>query len=141
LAEHAGDELGITPWRCVDQPLVDSFAADTGDQQWIHVDPQRASQGPFGGTVAHGYLVLAMVPSLIDEVLCVQGASVVLNKEVRRARFLAPVPVGSRVRAAVSLTSARSRPRGFWEAEFLVAAEVEGITGAAVTAQQILLYQ
>lgn len=140
LAAHAGQELGVSAWRTIGQPLVDSFAADTGDQQWIHVDPVRALAGPYGGTVAHGHLLLSMVPGLITEVVQVGGTGLVLNKEVRRARFHAPVPVGSRIRARVRLVSARLRPRAFWEADFLVTAEVEG-SGAAITVEQVLLYQ
>jgi acyl dehydratase len=141
LAPLVGERLGASGWRSIGQPLIDSFAANTGDEQWIHTDPRRARNGPFGSTVAHGYLVLAMVPGLLDEVITMQGVRLVLNKEVRKAKFLTPVPVGSRVRLDVTLQSARSRPRGFWEACFLIAAELEGQARPAVSAEQVFLYQ
>ncbi len=141
LAPLVGERLGASGWRSISQPLIDSFAAATGDEQWIHTDPLLAEAGPFGSTVAHGYLVLAMVPRLLGEVISVQGVGLVLNKEVHKAKFLTPVPVGSRVRIKVTLQSARSRPRGFWEAAFLIAAELDGQTKPAVSAEQVFLYQ
>jgi acyl dehydratase len=94
-----GEELGASDWHEVDQARVDAFADVTDDHQWIHVDRERAAAGPFGGTIAHGYLTLSMLPALMAEVWRVEGARMGINYGLNRVRFPAPVPVGSRVRA------------------------------------------
>ncbi len=141
LAAAAGAHLGDSDWHLISQEQVDRFADDTGDRQWIHTDLTKAATGPFGGTVAHGFLLLALIPVLLDEVFHVGGTQLVINKELRRARFLTPVPVGCRIRATVELTAARLRPRGFCEAEFTITAEIESVQKPAFTAEQVFLYQ
>jgi acyl dehydratase len=94
-----GLALGPTAWREVTQEQVNRFAEATGDDQWIHVDPERAAAGPFGGTIAHGYLTLALLAPFGFELLQVEDASAAINYGVNKVRFPAPVPVGSRVRA------------------------------------------
>jgi acyl dehydratase len=106
VREAVGEELGHSPWRVVDQAQVDAFAEATGDRQWIHVDPERAARGPFGTTIAHGYLVLSLLPSLAAEIYRVEGIRMAVNYGLNRVRFPSPVPTGSSVRARVRLVSA-----------------------------------
>jgi acyl dehydratase len=94
-----GDELGPTGWAEITQQRIDAFAAATDDPQWIHVDPERAAEGPFGTTIAHGYLTLSLLPAFLGRVLDTSGASLTVNYGLNRVRFPAPVPVGSRLRA------------------------------------------
>jgi len=96
----AGDEFGPTRWLEVDQKRVDAFAAATEDSQWIHTNRQRAAEGPFGTTIAHGFLTLSLLPALWFEVAGEGGHPLTINYGVDRVRFPAPVPVGSRVRAS-----------------------------------------
>lgn len=103
---HAGigEPLGRSGWLEVDQKRIDLFADATGDHQWIHVDPVRAAQGPFGSTIAHGYLTLSLLPSLVPQVMRVEGMKMGINYGVNKVRFPAPVPVGSRLRAGAVIT-------------------------------------
>ena len=94
----AGDEFGPSSWIEVDQEKIDAFANATGDQQWIHVDPDRAAQGPFGQTIGHGYLTLSLVPVMSYEVLPRQEGGMGINYGLNKVRFPAPVPSGSKVR-------------------------------------------
>lgn len=112
LKEFVGQRLGLSRWEPVDQERVNLFADATGDHQWIHVDPDRAANGPFGGTIAHGYLILSLAPTLLWDVLDVTGASQVINYGIDKVRFPAPVPVGTRVRMAVDLTGVKDFPGG-----------------------------
>jgi acyl dehydratase len=111
--EQAGErDLGATDWVTLDQKRINQFAEATGDHQWIHVDPEMAAQGPFGGTIAHGYLSLSLLPGLLPEVLTVEGARMGINYGIDRVRFTAPVPVGSHVRVKAKLLSAERRGEG-----------------------------
>ena len=111
--EQAGErDLGATDWVTLDQERINLFAEATGDHQWIHVDPEAAAQGPFGGTIAHGYLSLSLLPGLLSEVMTVEGARMGINYGIDRVRFTAPVPVGSRVRLKAKLVSAERRGEG-----------------------------
>jgi acyl dehydratase len=103
LTAAIGDDLGHSAWLTIDQERIDTFAEATGDHQWIHVDPQRAASGPFGTTVAHGYLTLSLVPVLVASLVEYAGWSVKINYGLNRVRFPAPVKVGSRVRAGVEV--------------------------------------
>jgi acyl dehydratase len=140
LADDIGEPLGESGWRTISQQMVLSFADVTGDHQWIHCDPDRAVAGPFGTPVAHGFLVASLLPSMLDEVVSVDGCRLVLNKEVERLRFAAPVPAGSRVRARVKVESVRRRPRQFVECVFSAAVDVENIRPNACTALLHYLY-
>ena len=100
-----GRHLGWSPWVTVDQARIDMFAAATGDHQWIHTDPERAASGPFGTTIAHGYLTLALTNHLLPQIVEVRGISAGLNYGVDRVRFPEPVPAGARVRAGAELTA------------------------------------
>ena len=103
LLTLTGTELGTSGWVEITQSQVNQFAEATGDHQWIHVDPQRAKTGPFGGTIAHGYLTLALAPRFIDEVLHIDAYDAVLNYGLNKVRFPAPVPVGSKIRLTATL--------------------------------------
>jgi acyl dehydratase len=98
-----GEVLGHSEHYEITQAAVDAFADATGDHQWIHVDPKRAKDGPFGGTIAHGYLTLSLVPRLLPEIIQLTGFSMVVNYGCDRVRFPSPVPVGSTVRATAVL--------------------------------------
>jgi acyl dehydratase len=100
-----GSDLGPGPWRTVEQSRVDAFAVATDDEQWIHVDAARAAAGPFGGTIAHGFLTLSLLPSLMRELYAVEGARMGVNYGLNKVRFPAPVPVGSSIRATATVVS------------------------------------
>ena len=111
--EQAGEqELGATDWVTIDQRSIDLFAEATGDHQWIHVDPERAADGPFGQTVAHGYLSLSLIPGLLEQLLRVSDARMGVNYGIEKVRFTAPVPSGSEVRLHATLHSAERRGEG-----------------------------
>jgi len=111
--EQAGErDLGATDWVTLDQERINLFADATDDHQWIHVDPEAAAQGPFGGTIAHGYLSLSLLPGLMSDILKVEGARMGINYGMDRVRFTAPVPVGSQVRLKAKLLSAERRGEG-----------------------------
>ncbi|MCX5197664.1 MaoC family dehydratase [Streptomyces sp. NBC_00249] len=105
LSAGVGEPLGPSDWLEVDQKRIDLFADATGDHQWIHVDPERAADGPFGSTIAHGYLTLSLLPSLVPQIMRVEGMRMGINYGVDKVRFPAPVPVGSLLRATALITS------------------------------------
>jgi acyl dehydratase len=105
-------ELGTSNWETVDQNQIDLFAEATHDHQWIHVDPEMAAQGPFGMTVAHGYLSLSMLPYFVSQVLDVTDVRMGINYGTEKIRFTAPVPVGSQVRLKATLRSSERRGEG-----------------------------
>jgi len=115
-------DLGTSDWVTIDQEQVNQFAEATHDRQWIHVDPEAAAMGPFGGTVAHGYLTLALLPHLVSQVLNVSDARMGINYGTERIRFTAPVPVGSDVRLKARLLGAERRGEGIL---YRVAVEIE----------------
>jgi acyl dehydratase len=103
LRTKIGEQLGVSDWHDVTQEAVDEFARVTGDDQWIHVDPQRATQTPFGGTIAHGYYTLALHPMLAAQLVRFEGFAFAVNYGLNRVRFPAPLPVGNRVRMRIEL--------------------------------------
>ncbi len=113
LEQAVGTHLGYSEWHTVTQEQIDTFAAGTGDHQWIHVDPARAADGPFGTTIAHGYLTLSLVSMLVWEIYQVQGLTMGINYGANKLRFPAPVPVGSRLRAGVELVSVTPGRNGY----------------------------
>lgn len=133
----AGTSLGTTPWRVVQQAQIDAFAGATGDHQWIHVDPERAAQGPFGTTIAHGMLTLSLVPLLATELIEVPSARLVVNCGFDRVRFLQPVPVDARVRGRTTLVKAVDVPDGV-RATFDVEVQIEGAERPACVATIVL---
>ena len=126
LLGAVGDHLGHSEWVTVDQARIDMFADATGDHQWIHVDPEAAAAGPFGATIAHGYLTLALTNLLLPQIVRVDGISMGINYGVNRVRFPQPVLVGSRLRASATLTSADELPGGAGvQTVITVAVEIE----------------
>ena len=107
LRAAAGTELGVSPWVTIEQESVDAFALVTNDHQWIHVDPARAANGPFGAAIAHGFLTISLSNSLLWEVAVVTGVEAALNMGVNKVRFPAPVRVGSRIRMHVTLAEVK----------------------------------
>ncbi len=106
LLQLVGQELGTSDWVEVDQTRIDLFARATGDDQWIHVDPERAADGPFGSTIAHGYLTLSLLIPMIEEILVVTDKSSSVNYGLDKVRFPAPVPVDAKVRMTATLADA-----------------------------------
>jgi acyl dehydratase len=106
LKDRVGEDLGSSSWTEITQEQVNQFADATHDHQWIHLDAERAKAGPFGTTIAHGYLTLSLISGLLEEVLAVEGVQMAVNYGLEKVRFPAPVPVGSKVRLAARLLSA-----------------------------------
>ncbi len=102
LEARAGSEIAVSPWFSIDQDRIDLFARATDDHQWIHVDPERARTGPFGGTIAHGFLTLSLMSRMVGDTIRVSGVRMSVNYGLNRVRFTAPVPPGSRVRARLT---------------------------------------
>ncbi len=139
LAGMSDTPLGTSDWLEMYQRRIDVFADATEDHQWIHVDPDRAAEGPFGATIAHGYLTLSLVPYLLDQVLVVSDQVRGTNYGVDRARFLSPLPVGSRVRLDAHLVQAARRADGGLQYSVKVTLEVEGSERPAMVAEVIYL--
>lgn len=134
LQAAVGENLGQSDWHTVTQEAVNQFAEATGDHQWIHVDQERAAQGPFGGTIAHGYLTLSLIPMLSWQVYSVEGVSMAVNYGSDKVRFPTPVPVGGRVRAGVEVVSLEPSSMGFTLAT-QVTVELEGAAKPACVAR------
>lgn len=126
LQQRVGQELGVGDWLQVDQARIDQFAQATGDHQWIHVDPVRAAQGPFGTTIAHGYLTLSLLPELLASSFTIADSPMGVNYGLNRVRFPAPVPVGSRLRARAVLQQFELLPGGGAQLTLDVTIEREG---------------
>jgi acyl dehydratase len=139
LGERVGQELGVSDWVTIDQSRINKFAACTGDHQWIHVDVERAErESPYGGAVAHGYLTLAMIAPLSMQIGVIpKDAAAGLNYGVDKARFLAPVPAGARVRLRVVLTGVEPKDGGQAIMKTRNTLEVEGSDKPAVVAETL----
>ena len=138
LEQAAGEELGTSEWVTIDQRRVNQFADATGDHQWIHVDMERAKNGPFGGTIAHGYLTLALVPWLGSQVFSLQTPGAKLNYGVNKVRFTNPVLVGSRVRVHVKIAAVIDIPTGK-QLTVQHTIEIEGQDKPAMIAETVVL--
>jgi acyl dehydratase len=139
LREAAGTHLGHSAWRVIDQDQVNRFADATGDHQWIHVDLERAAAGPFGGTIAHGFLTLSMLPEMVFELLSVGGVRMVINYGLNRVRFVNPVRVGSRLRAGAELTAVEE-VKGGLQATVTVTFEIDGEDKPACVAESLMRF-
>jgi acyl dehydratase len=138
LSAAVGEDLGTTDWLQVTQERVDAFADATGDHQWIHVDVERAASGPFGGTIAHGYLTLALIPSFAPQLYDVRTPGARLNYGVNKVRFPHPVRVGARIRAGAVLLEVTDVPAGKQlVTRFTV--EIEGQPKPACVADTVVL--
>ena len=134
-----GLELGPSEWQEVTQQQVNAFADATGDHQWIHVDPERAAAGPFGGTIAHGFLTLSLIPSFTFQLMHVEDASNAINYGVNKVRFPAPVPVGSRVRGSYRVDDVSDVPGGV-QVTTTVTVEREGGEKPVCVAETVTRY-
>jgi acyl dehydratase len=140
LTERVGEHLGVSDWMVVDQERVNQFADATDDHQWIHIDADKAKQGPFGGTIAHGFLTLSLTVALAGQVpLDVGDPKMAINYGLEKVRFPAPVPVGSRIRAGVEL-GAVTEVSGGIQVNRVVTIEVEGQEKPAMVAETVSRY-
>ena len=139
LKEKVGAHLGYSDWMEVTQDQVNLFADATGDHQWIHVDPERAKAGPFGGPIAHGYLTLSLAPVLIGEVLRVDGISMGVNYGLNKLRFPSPVPVGSKLRLGATLADVEDIAGGA-QVTLDLTFEVDGKDKPSCVAQAVYRY-
>ena len=140
LASLEGEvDLGRSQWVTVDQRMIDLFADATDDHQWIHVDPERAAEGPFGSTIAHGFLTLSLLPRMVSELYEIESAGMIVNVGSDKVRFLAPVPVDARIRAHAVIADRERRGedgravRNF----FTVTIELEGSDRPAAVVESI----
>jgi acyl dehydratase len=140
LKALAGADLGHTGWLEITQDRVNAFADATDDHQWIHVDPQKAAAGPFGGTIAHGYLTLSLVIHLFSELAEVRGVSMGINYGLNKVRFPAPVPVGSKVRLAARVGAVEDAGVNAVQAVMDYTIELEGSEKPACVAQAVFRY-
>jgi acyl dehydratase len=138
ISGAVGEELGTTDWLTIDQVRVNAFADATDDHQWIHVDVERAAAGPFGGTIAHGYLTLSLLPLFGTQVLRLETPGAKLNYGLNKVRFPAPVPVGARVRAHAKVVDVVDVPAGK-QVTFGWTIEIEDAPKPACVAETVVL--
>ena len=135
-----GQPIGFSEWVTVTQEAVNLFADATGDHQWIHVDPERAAQGPFGTTIAHGYLTLSLLPRLMHTIYRVDGLKMAVNYGLNKVRFPSPVPVGSRVRAQTGVVDVTNLGDGAYQVTLSTTVEVDGAAKPACVAESVVRY-
>ncbi len=134
-------ELGLSDWLLIDQDRVNAFADATLDHQFIHVDEERAAQTPFGGTIAHGFLTLSLLPYFLESAaVSIEGTLMAVNYGTDKVRFLQPVKVGSRIRARTVLTAAEERRPGQWLLKQTVTIEIEDEEKPAMVAEALMLF-
>ena len=138
VEKAVGEHLGYSDWLEIDQKRVDLFAEATGDHQWIHVDPERAKDGPYGRTIAHGYLTLSLLPVLGTQIFSLEGLKMKVNYGSNKVRYPAPVPVGSRIRAGAEFKSLERTAKG---ANLVVGytIEIEGSERPALVAETMVV--
>lgn len=139
LLAAKGEDLGPSEWAVIDQDKVNLFAEATDDSQWIHVDPERAASGPFGGTVVHGFLTLSLIPSFMRKVLRLDGFVMAVNYGLNKVRFVAPVRTGARVRAQITIQEVTVL-EGAVQVEYRIVMEVEGTEKPACVADTVVRY-
>jgi len=139
LPSLVGQHLGYSDWRQITQEQVNQFADATGDHQWIHVDPERAKSGPFGGPIAHGYLTLSLVPVLLTQVFVVEGITMGVNYGANKVRFPSPVPVGSELRLGAALAGVEDVAGGV-QATLDVTLEVKDAPKPSCAAQVVFRF-
>lgn len=138
IAATVGTELGVSSWIEIHQDRIDMFADATGDRQWIHVDPERAADGPFGATIAHGYLTLSLLPFLGAQVFAFAGDRARVNYGLNRVRFMAPVRVGSKVRIRIEVLDVQDIEKG-QQVTLQHTVEIEGGEKPACIAETVTL--
>jgi acyl dehydratase len=136
LKALAGQDLGASEWLEVTQERVNTFADATGDHQWIHVDVERAKDGPFGGPIAHGYLTLSLVIPLFGQLLQIEGTKMGVNYGLEKVRFPHPVPVGSKIRLAATVVSVEDVPGGT-QSIFDFTVQIDGVDKPACVARAV----
>ncbi|MCO8311168.1 MaoC family dehydratase [Pseudomonas mandelii] len=140
LKDYVGKELGRSQWLTIDQERINLFAEATGDYQFIHVDPVKAAQTPFGGTIAHGFLSLSLIPKLMEDILILpEGAKMVVNYGLDSVRFIQPVKVNSRVRLKVDMNDVTEKKPGQWLLKATATLEIEGSDKPAYIAEPLSL--
>jgi len=139
LLGMVGDSIGTSQWYDIDQQLVNEFGRITKDEQWIHMDEEAAARGPFGGTIAHGFLTLSLLPTLMSEAFQVNGAKMVVNYGLDRVRYPAPVLVGQRIRVQVQVKEATEIPNGV-HVVFSVVIERDGEDRPGCVAESVARY-
>lgn len=140
LVAAKGEELGSSDWVTISQDEVNLFADATGDHQWIHVDQEKAATGPFGTTIAHGFMTLSLLPRLMHQIFTVEGIKLAINYGLNKVRFPSPVPVGSKVRATSTLTDTQDVGQGTVQVTVTTTIEIEGAAKPACVAESILRY-
>jgi acyl dehydratase len=138
LQAMLGESIGTSDWLLIDQARVNQFAEATGDHQWIHVDVERAKAGPFGGTIAHGFLTLSLLPAFLATAFRIEDVRSGLNYGLDKVRFIAPVPVGSRVRASFRLVGFEPLANSGAQVKFEMTVECEGAGKPACIAESIM---
>jgi len=138
LTDAVGEELGSTDWLEITQERVDAFADATGDHQWIHVDVEKAKDGPFGGTIAHGYLTLSLIPQFTPELFRLDTPGAKLNYGVNKVRFPNPVKVGSKIRASAQIADVSDVPAGK-QMVTRYTVEIDGESKPACVAETVVL--
>jgi acyl dehydratase len=140
LSQYVGKELGRSAWLKIDQQRINLFAEATGDFQFIHVDPDKAAKTPFGGTIAHGFLTLSLIPKLIEDILVLpEGLKMVVNYGLDSVRFIQPVKVNSQVRLKVDLAEVVEKKPGQWLLKAIATLEIEGEEKPAYIAESLSL--
>ena len=140
LSQYVGKELGRSAWLKIDQQRINLFAEATGDFQFIHVDPEKAAETPFGGTIAHGFLTLSLIPKLIEDILVLpEGLKMVVNYGLDSVRFIQPVKVNSQVRLKVDLAEVVEKKPGQWLLKAIATLEIEGEEKPAYIAESLSL--
>ncbi|MBA1380006.1 MaoC family dehydratase [Pseudomonas brassicacearum] len=140
LKDYVGKELGCSDWLTIDQDRINLFAEATGDFQFIHVDPVKAAQTPFGSTIAHGFLSLSLMPKLMEDILILpEGVKMVVNYGLDSVRFIQPVKVDSKVRLKVELVDATEKKPGQWLLKATATLEIEGSEKPAYIAEPLSL--
>lgn len=137
LSALVGQEVAVSDWLVVTQERVNQFAQATGDHQWIHVDVEKARTGPFGGTIAHGFLTLSLIPQFFESALTVLDTRMGVNYGLNRVRFMAPVPVGSRLRARLTLLQSDPIEANGFQMLWAVSVEREGASKPVCVAESI----
>jgi acyl dehydratase len=138
VAGHVGQEVAVSDWLAVTQEQVNQFAQATGDHQWIHVDVERAKQGPFGGTIAHGFFTLSLLPKFLEDALAFDPMRMGVNYGLNKVRFIAPVLVGSRLRARMKLLACESIANQGVQMSWEVTVECEGVAKPACVAESLV---
>jgi len=141
FVDYEGTQLGVSDWVAIEQDRIDAFGEATGDRQWIHCDVERARrESPWKETIAHGYLTIALAPTLLDQLIRVEGASAAVNTGIDKMRLSSPVPAGSRVRMRAEIKGVRSIPDGRVRVAFGLRFEVDGSAKPTCTANVNYVY-